>query len=397
MSAIASVPIQGVTRLAALEVKTGGLELLEHLEGPWRQLALKANAVPFLMPEWIRAHVQAFSPGDELIVIAVLQAGEPVAILPLVRKWVWFHGLHLCQLTGAANAHSVMFDVLCVPGASGEHAVRKIWPAIRPLKNWHVLQLPSIPTDGAAQQILEQAANEGFATYTDVDADSPILHPQPGADGRLDPQFATSSRFRHELRRGTRRLESLLCAKPELVRRVHANRAALERFYALEASGWKGSRGTAIQCSPETALYYRQITGIADALGCLNLHSLEKDGRMIAACLGLEVADRYYGLKMAYDDEFRSCGPGHLILAAVTEDCINRGVVTFHLGGKLDAYKRQWTLETTRILTGYVFNSAVRSQLVFHAKKWLFPALRRAQSRLFSHSNAHYQGTNQES
>ena len=104
---------------------------------------------------------------------------------------------------------------------------------------------------------------------------------------------------------------------------------------------------------------------------------------MVAACLGVEWAGCYYGLKMGYDEGLRNCGPGHQILSSVIADCAQRGVSTIFLGGKMDSYKRHWTADTERKLTVFVFNSALRSQIVFQEKRWLFPTLRRLQSKVF--------------
>jgi len=365
---------------AATTIRIGGREQLDWLAPSWRQLCKKVGAEPFLSPDWVRCYLQSFEPTTELVVISVCAGEKLLAVLPLTRKWIWFHGIHLLELKGAANAHSVLFDVLRLPGAEGEAATTAIWQCLRDLPGWHILHLPYLPQGGPSQELLTYAAGDGFATLTDTCADSPVLR-MHNQVGQMDPHRATSSRYRSELRRGARRLEAELGGKPKLIRRTHADASALAKFYNLEATGWKGRQGTAIQSSPATSSYYRRITRVAERLGQFSLHSLEIDGRMLAACFGLEIGSHYHGLKLAYDESLRSCGPGHLILSAVLEDCARRGVGNAHLGGKMDSYKRHWTSETEPQLNGFIFNSSLRSQFVFHDSTCWFPALRRLQER----------------
>jgi hypothetical protein len=63
---------------------------------------------------------------------------------------------------------------------------------------------------------------------------------------------------------------------------------ALEKFYALEGSGWKGQRGTAIICNQNTKLFYDEIAKAAAGNGYLSLDFLELNGRPIAAHYALE-------------------------------------------------------------------------------------------------------------
>jgi len=202
------------------------------------------------------ADLQAFEPDAEVVVLAVMQDQRLLAVLPLTRKRIWFHGIQLSELRGAANFHSVTFDLLRVPGPQGDAAIAQIWQRIRAMRDWHVLELPSVPQEGGAHELLQQAARDGFATLTDVFADSPVLHVKTRSDGRPDPVAETNSRFRHELRRAARRLQSELGAPPELCRIAQPESEALKRFYELEASGWKGSNGTAIQSCSDTLHYY---------------------------------------------------------------------------------------------------------------------------------------------
>src|SRR5579883_1868706 len=369
---------------AQAELRVGGRELLQVLEKAWNRLCREAGAEPFLSPEWIGCYLRAFEPASEVLLIAVLAGERMLAVLPLTRKRIWYRGIPLIELKGAANAHSVWFDILRAPGSEGERAVCLIWECLRNLPGWHVLEFPYVPEQGAAPQLVRQPAEEQFRTLIDACAECPVMHLQAGAEGELDPWGTTSTRFRHELQRNERRLAEELRGQPKLLCSRRPEAHVLQRFYDLEAAGWKGRAGTAIQSSADTRRYYRDLVQLAQENGHLRVHHLDLDGRMLAGCIGLRVGDSYYGLKMAYDESLRAYSPGQLILRGVIEDCAQGAVARIVLGGKLDAYKKKWTSHTEPLVTALAYRSALRSRVAYVSRSRLFPALRglleRAQS-----------------
>jgi len=384
-------------KVATAAVAVGGTELLDGFAEPWRRLCHEADAGMFLTPEWIGVYLRAFEADTEVVIFTVSAGERLLAILPLTRKWIWFRGMRLRELKGAANVHSVAFDVLRVPGPEGEDAVAAIWSEIRRFRGWHVLHLPSFPEGGASQALLDCAARDGYVTMTDVFADSPFVPLQPGKDGRVDVLSGGSRHFRHELRRWRRQLEEQ-GRDFTFVRQTSAEPEMLERFFELEAAGWKGEEGTAIRCSRETLRYYRDAARVAAAQGGFALHTLEDNGQMVAGCFGAETQNVFHGMKLAYDENLRRYGLGHLLTQSLLEDCAARGIAEVSLGGKFDDYKRRWTREYRRNLNGFVFSHALRSQIVHYERSKLFPVLRRwieaLRSRLqqTSHSKAQRPG-----
>ena len=69
----------------------------------------------------------------------------------------------------------------------------------------------------------------------------------------------------------------------------------------LEASGWKGARGTAIAQSPQTRGFYSELARWASRSGALALLTLKLDGRAVAFHYGLEHGERFFLLKPGYE------------------------------------------------------------------------------------------------
>jgi CelD/BcsL family acetyltransferase involved in cellulose biosynthesis len=100
----------------------------------------------------------------------------------------------------------------------------------------------------------------------------------------------------------------------------------LQRFYDMEASGWKGKERSAIFCDAKTRQFFDKVVQAAERLGQLRLYGLTLDDRPIAAHLGFTYRGRYWAADSAYDEEYRDHAPGHLIVDAILRDCSERRI-----------------------------------------------------------------------
>lgn len=101
-------------------------------------------------------------------------------------------------------------------------------------------------------------------------------------------------------------------------REVEAVRVAVEAFLTLEASGWKGARGTALRQDPALALFARTLTDDLAREGRCRIDSLDVDGRPVAMGVVLQSRDRAYYWKTAFDEGFAALSPGRQFTLALT-------------------------------------------------------------------------------
>jgi CelD/BcsL family acetyltransferase involved in cellulose biosynthesis len=143
----------------------------------------------------------------------------------------------------------------------------------------------------------------------------------------------------------------------------------LEKFYALERSGWKGDEGSAIDCSPSTRQFYDELARSAAKMGRLSMYVLEQGGRVIAMQYGLRTKDRYFINKPAYDEAYAQSSPGHILLHKVLEDCAARGMVELDFLGAWMPWKGEWTDAKRRHEFCFIFHKGVYGSLL-HATKF---------------------------
>jgi CelD/BcsL family acetyltransferase involved in cellulose biosynthesis len=96
--------------------------------------------------------------------------------------------------------------------------------------------------------------------------------------------------------------------------------ASIEDFLRLEATGWKGARGTALKADPERAAFAREMLAGFASQGRLQIARLSLDGRTIAAGAVLRSQARAYYWKTAYDPAYAPLSPGLQLTLAMSPD-----------------------------------------------------------------------------
>ncbi|HKY04188.1 MAG TPA: GNAT family N-acetyltransferase [Blastocatellia bacterium] len=87
----------------------------------------------------------------------------------------------------------------------------------------------------------------------------------------------------------------------------------IERFLALEASGWKGRQGSAMGCSEASRRFFREAVTEAFRHGRLRALALLLDDRPIAHQWYFVTGDGSFAFKTAFDEEFAKSSPGVLL------------------------------------------------------------------------------------
>lgn len=167
---------------------------------------------------------------------------------------------------------------------------------------------PCMPTAGPVMDLIRAQAVAGRLQLLSYDARArALLH------GDSDVQALLSSKLSpkrlREIRRQRRRLAEV--GALTFVRGEAADvRSATERFLALEASGWKGTRGTALLNDPGLATFARSMTRLLGCEGKCRIDSLELDGKPLAMGIVLTSGDQAFLWKIAYDERHAALSPG---------------------------------------------------------------------------------------
>jgi CelD/BcsL family acetyltransferase involved in cellulose biosynthesis len=340
--------VQGVGAFAALRAEWDAL----LAEGPVDQ--------PFQRHAFIGAWLDAFAPDGLLrVLVARDAAGRAAGMAPLLEERK--HGV--VTLSAPANDHSSRSE--WVLGADPRGAAEALWAHLRDRLRWDVLLLRDVPRDGPTSTLVEELAlRDRHLTGRWESLVTPYL---PLGDGPREKKV--SSKFLGNLRRRMRRLEEQGAVSYRRVDGGEGVEPFLEAFFALEAAGWKGEKGTAIAKDPRTVAFYRGLAHAAGREGWLALRALELDGRPIAMHFGLVHRGVYSLPKPAYDETLGACSPGQLLFREVLAECEARRLGELDFLGPDMPWKRDWEPSLRPHDFLYVYRPGLPGAAL-HAKKF---------------------------
>lgn len=185
------------------------------------------------------------------------------------------------------------------------------------------LHVKGLDAAGASAAALEALCVEQHRQRREIHRyDRAMLRSQLSADAYWE------SHVRPKKRKEIRRLEKRLADLGAVESRRLESRSDLTPwcadFLTLEASGWKGREGTALDCKPADAAFFRAACAAAFDAGRLHFLRIDLDGQAIAMLVNFRHGPGAFSFKIAFDERYGRFSPGVLIeianLQAVQDD-----------------------------------------------------------------------------
>ena len=226
-------------------------------------------------------------------------------LMPVISLW---HGLKI-PLPALMSAHP--YGTLCSPLIDRDAPIEAAMHLLQQARaaGAHALVLNDVALDGAAMNALKEALDRDglkprvLSSYIRASLDA-------AQDGETLLREALGTKKLKELRRQRHRLEEHGPVAFEVARRPDEIGPALETFLQLEASGWKGKRGTAlIQHAGDATFIRRAVPALAETAQC-EIVTLRAGATPIAAGIVLRHQDRAFFFKLGIDERFARYSPG---------------------------------------------------------------------------------------
>ena len=305
-AALAPIPVEDWRVLAERAIEPNGYYL------PAWELAVNASAHGRTGVSALAAWRNASPNQPERIELAPSNpapaTSEParlIGLLPVVSLW------RACKIPLPALASASPYGTLCTPlldRGLAEEAAKSLMSEARSA-GAHALILRDVSLNGAAMKALTLALRR--------DGLQPIIlhsHLRACLDARREAdevlRDALSAKKLKELRRQRNRLAEHGAVRFAVARTPDEVTRAVEVFLALEASGWKGERGTALRQSEGDLSFIRSATqGLAETGQC-EIVTMHAGQTPVAAAVVLRHQDRAFYFKLGIDERFAKYSPG---------------------------------------------------------------------------------------
>jgi CelD/BcsL family acetyltransferase involved in cellulose biosynthesis len=292
----------------SVSIRSPELEIAEH----WSALIARAPANVFMHPAALKA-ASATGFADIHMLLAWAHDAQPerlVGVWALQRKHIT--PLWPSFLAAPPYNYAFLSNPVVDPDFTNE-AVAAFFDAIERERTLpKVIRLRYL--DGSTETylaIMSALAARGAQALKLSERERPYVTKDFG--------LKKSGSTRKKLRQDWNRLSALGTVDIVNDRAQAAVQETFETYLTMEAASWKGSRGTALLCDEEDAIFARRLIFDLAAGGNASVALLRVDGRAVAAQVLLYCGTTAYTWKTAFDVAFAKFSPGTLLVDKMTE------------------------------------------------------------------------------
>lgn len=341
-----------------------GRQGLEAIRGEWKALiGAMSSKRYFHLHEYHMSYMDSVEDDPEAVVFTVVyRQGTPVAILPVVLRTERLYRIPLRVMRLYPDTSHLEGLTDCVVAENSGLSLSVMLQALREYGlSWHMFYVRKImehsclrallQTERRVKTIQEAAGWNDFLTKDQLD--------------RI--QYELISKGKKESNKKLRQLQRLGSTEIKRVQDPEAMADAFETFLRLEASGWKGSQGTAIGINEKKESFYSRIIQNLSGIGCAEIDLLQVAGHSIAGILGFTVDGTFYTPKIAYDEDYVRYSPGIVLAEQVFKGLSERGAYRECNFISHTRWASRWKPEKCPTYRVFLFNSTFLGHLGFSA------------------------------
>jgi len=338
-------------------------DTLALLRDPWNSLLdACVNRDVLFSHEWFSCWVDCFIREREMLIVVARESDRIKAILPLMRGNLSQAGLksmlasRLRIVKSMTNLHSLRFDYITdspSPRLLG-HLIETAFQAT----GYKLIVLEKVPEGSLVLRDLDEACDHINCRYlVRVQYENCVVKKESTFDAYLK---GLSLKFRKNVRAAERKARKggpLTLLQPVTEEGMDD---ILQRCLAIETRSWKGRNRIAITCDQKDEDFIRRLSSVCFRKGWLELFLLKnaKDDLAFLYCLGNFGTVR--AMRTAYDERFKSIGPGMNLIKKVLE-MISAGE-NYHcldFGCGWARWKNNWATGVERHYKVFVFKSGL--------------------------------------
>lgn len=307
----------------------------------WNALLHRSDSdTIFLTHEWQRTWWQFFSPGRELVLLALRQEGDLVGIAPFYRQRLE-NGQTVIQLVGGPGPDNKdvcdYLNVIALPDCR-DYVYQAILEFLATeLTDWDEIDLHCIPATLPYQALREAATQQRLIIHRQVEDVCPRI-PLPST---WDDYLAVlDKKQRHELRRKIRRAEREAQVQWYVTSDLELLSEDMDAFFDLHRRSSPDKEDFISE--PAMQRFFCEIARLSLARGWLELSFLLINGEKAATMLCFVYDNQTLVYNSGYDpQQFSRLSPGIVLLGYHIRDSIAQGRTVFDFLRGDEVYKHR--------------------------------------------------------
>ena len=303
-----------------LDVSVKSMPQMRHLIEEWEDLCKRSlEDVVYYAPAYALALLDTVSKGDQVHFVVVQDGPVLMALLPVVVTRLPIPAI---VATGSAWMSDYTFSTMpLIDRTCPTEAADAIIDGLQKLRRGEWF-LPAANIDGPCSQVLIDAMVRRGIPWS-ISGRFERASISRGKDFEDYVSTCISSKRRRELERCRRRLEELGEVRHEIHTSGEGLGQAVQAFLELEASGWKGERGTALASNPATRNFALTVFANSDESLRRRADLLLLNGKPIAAGMIVFCGDTGFTLKGAYNEKYSKYSTGLLLEVEVIKSFLS--------------------------------------------------------------------------
>ncbi|WP_316368683.1 GNAT family N-acetyltransferase [Candidatus Thiodiazotropha sp. CDECU1] len=338
-----------------------------HIEkNDWPTSASELQS-PTYAHEWFSACIKAFRDDIAINFLATTKHDHVNAIAPLYaitkKGIIWYEIIGVSKLNepgGLIYADKESLIQLC------KSIIKKGRPT----------HLGRLPAGDLSIEVFEKLAAKHGIIFKIPNTGSPFIEINSNWDDYL---LKLPSRRKQDFRRARRRLsdQGEVYVDFYYPDQTDLNRL-LDKAFGIEQANWKGRNNSAINCRPDLKRFFTIYCRYLSQTRKLVISALLLNGAMIAVQLMVQHSNRWWVLKIGYDERWAKYSPGIQLMFETIKEAFNRKLDAFELLGTEEQWINIWPHKTHQFtsIVYFPFNLRGVGALIEEAgSKYLSPLM----------------------
>jgi CelD/BcsL family acetyltransferase involved in cellulose biosynthesis len=355
-----------------------------NLKQDWNTLlqsSEEADSV-FLRHEWLDVWWRAFGEKRELCVLLHRPNGQLKGIAPFMLFNSIYKNMPYRRLGFIEDANAPSANFIIQQGFERTSISSFLQFILGQFRSaWDVAILNKIPTQSINYAVLIAHLNQSKSKHIIRQSQNSPYIP---VNGEWDTFLkSTAVKFRKQLRNKANKIQRAGEVSFEQIKAIHSAPKVLGETFKVSSKSWKHQEGTSMVSTAERRRFFTLLSKVAEDNGWLSIWLLRLNNEPIALEYHLEYMGRTHAMRGDFDESYRKLSPGSVLEAHIVEHCFRNRLKEYDFCGLDYKYKTLWTEYVHNHNNILLYNSKLRSQILYALQKY-FPLIRETAINLVS-------------